>query len=222
MEPPASSRQLERRDMKDGLARNRDAIRRLMALSLDDSETMFVKLSRICMAVRPLQGAHDELWWSQRQCEALRDCLIEMLEGTDESRYVRRLHDAAENHEDITVMGVDYMAYPTDANGVQVHLDDTVEAPGGTRFKVRHLSLRRGSWIAEDENRETLCPVDRCVLDRGQTVVEMLDEYYGLREGLGHPDDCIDDDEAAHLNAALDALSEEYASKIVNVISVEQ
>jgi hypothetical protein len=51
--------------------------------------------------------------------------------------YVERLHNAAENHEDVTVHRVDYMPHPADCDGMQIHIGDKVDC--GEHFGIREV-----------------------------------------------------------------------------------
>ena len=127
-----------------------DIIKRLKDINLADGESSHTHLSAIAGAVlQPTYG------WTSGACMNLRERLIAMASDAkacaEMEAYVERLHEAAASHEDVTVNGVDYMPYPTDGDGMQLHLGDEVSWTGfpDNRGEVKSLHVGKdGKWLA--------------------------------------------------------------------------
>ena len=91
-----------------------------------------------------LAGYVDEI---EREVKALtdeRDLLKRQWEaGVD---FDQRLEACAESREDVTLFGVDYMAYPLDADGVPIHAGDMLDGYGKT-IEVVELRYGRSGWV---------------------------------------------------------------------------
>ena len=97
----------------------------------------------------------DALYKSlEKQNEELRKELNERPVACDAEvmAFVNRLRDAAERHEDVTLWGVDYTAYPVDKHGQQWHLRDMAEDTSGHhagRREVYALRMDLHGWDIE-------------------------------------------------------------------------
>ena len=60
-----------------------------------------------------------------------------VMSGSGAKAFVERIRAAAEDREDVTLFGTDYLAYPLDADGEPIHVGDVMEWPTtGETFEV--------------------------------------------------------------------------------------
>ena len=70
---------------------------------------------------------------------------------SDMQEFCGRIEQAAANREDVTLWGVDYVALPVDADGVPIHVGDTVwGCISGMQMAVRQLRLTDRWTISTD------------------------------------------------------------------------
>ena len=113
--------------------------------------------------------------------------------------FAHRIGKCARNHEDVTLFGVDYMPYPLDADGEQVHFGDVMEWDNGT-FTVHELKVTEDGWTTWDEQHGYTVHVDVCH-HHAPTVEDVLRDYASRILIAG----CIDEE---------DELVAEYAAKL--------
>lgn len=75
---------------------------------------------------------------------ALEKLAAQLDETSDMREFCGRIEQAAANREDVTLWGVDYVALPVDADGVPIHVGDTVYGEDGMSYKV--VSISFGRW----------------------------------------------------------------------------
>ena len=134
-----------------------DIIKRLKDISLADGESSHTHLSAIAGAVlQPTYG------WTSSECMNLRERLVSMAYNArafdDVDTYVERLHEAVANHGDITVNGVDYMSYPLDSDGVQIHIgDELITNHSKKKLVVTRLQYsRKHAWMVGGAEKDDL------------------------------------------------------------------
>lgn len=70
---------------------------------------------------------------------------------SDMQEFCGRIEQAAANREDVTLWGVDYVALPVDADGVPIHVGDTVwDVEDGMEFVVKSVTLYAGGVTKVD------------------------------------------------------------------------
>lgn len=67
----------------------------------------------------------------------------------------KRVQKAVENHEDVTLFGIDYMPLPVDADGVPIHVGDVMDNTHKDGFRAKRVT-----GIAYHENGRTTIEVD--------------------------------------------------------------
>ena len=74
--------------------------------------------------------------------------LAEQLDETSDMReFCGRIEQAAANREDVTLWGVDYVALPVDADGVPIHVGDTVYGcRSGMEMTISELRMTTNGW----------------------------------------------------------------------------
>lgn len=74
------------------------------------------------------------------ECDNI-DAMYKSMEGryADLRGFADRVREVAENHGDMTVFGVDYMALHEDEGGIPVHVDDVMAWPDGKKFTVNGI-----------------------------------------------------------------------------------
>lgn len=124
-----------------------------------------------------LAGYVDEI---EREVKALtdeRDLLKRQWEaGVD---FDQRLEACAESREDVTLFGVDYMAYPLDADGVPIHAGDMLDGYGKT-IEVVELRYGRSGWVIVSRDGNAYADCAAFSHHHAPTVEEVLEEL--LRE----------------------------------------
>lgn len=107
---------------------------------------------------------------------ALEKLAVQLEEASDMREFCGRLEEAANNREDVTMWGVDYIPLPVDADGVPIHVGDKL-TDGEYRFTVHELAtFGDGSWSIrnEDGNAWAACDVTH---HNTPTVEDVLREF---------------------------------------------
>ena len=99
----------------------------------------------------------------------------EVGDQTGARRFAERLEAAAAERADVTLFGVDYMAYPLDADGEAIHVGDVMEWDNGT-FTVHELKVTEDGWTTWDEQHGYTVHVDVCH-HHATTVKDVLREF---------------------------------------------
>ena len=120
---------------------------------------------------------------------------------TGARRFAERLEAAAAERADVTLFGVDYMAYPLDADGEAIHVGDVMEWDNGT-FTVHELKVTEDGWTTWDEQHGYTVHVDVC--HHHATTVEDLLREYALK--------C---EEAGNSGPEVKRLAAEYAARLM-------
>lgn len=116
------------------------------------------------------------------ECDNI-DAMYKSMEGryADLRGFADRVREVAENHEDMTVFGVDYMALPLDADGVPIHVGDVMKGEKvgggfGEPFEVVGYIMSNGELEPMDEDR---CPRTRKYLHHHHepTVADILRQF---------------------------------------------
>lgn len=84
-------------------------------------------------------AVHKVPWFGWRaSLEPMIDSIeSEASELVEESEaFAKRVQEAVESHEDVTLFGIDYMPLPVDADGVPVHVGDVIEWDDGIDAEV--------------------------------------------------------------------------------------
>lgn len=109
------------------------------------------------------------------------DGINEMLKAVEEDvskrieeseAFAKRVQEAVENREDVTLFGVDYMPLPVDADGVPIHVGDVVEYVDGTLPK-EVLAIVSPTMVVIDSGPRF---ADCCRHHHAQTIEDMLQE----------------------------------------------
>lgn len=128
-------------------------------------------------------------------CVSLRDHVNGILDGierdvaelTDERDLLKtqweagvdfdqRLESCAESREDVTLFGVDYMAYPLDADGVPIHAGDVLDGYGKT-IDVVELRYGRSGWVIVSRDGNAYADCAAFSHHYATTVEDMLREF---------------------------------------------
>lgn len=117
----------------------------------------------------------------------------------------QRLESCAENREDVTLFGVDYMAYPLDADGVPIHVGDVLDGYGKT-IEVVELRIGRSGWVLISRDGNGYADCAAFTHHHAPTVEDVLREFASdIADVLGGDDFRLDDS---------DELFAEYAAKL--------
>lgn len=137
---------------------------------------------------------------------ALEKLAAQVDETSDMREFCGRIEQAANNREDVTIWGVDYVPLPVDADGVPIHVGDRLEHVNGA-FTANDMTISiDGIWRAWDgENGHTVL-LAKCH-HRAPTVEDVLREFadrYLDYEGIP----------SAGRRGVGEALMDEYAAKL--------
>lgn len=140
---------------------------------------------------------------------ALEKVAAQLDETSDMREFCGRIEQAAANHEDVTLWGVDYVALPVDADGVPIRPgDELVIFETGEHIRAYDIELYDdGRWlICDDETMDSIHP-DRLRHHRATTVEDVLREFadrYLDYEGMP----------SAGRRGVGEALMDEFAAKL--------
>lgn len=138
------------------------------------------------------------------------DCIDEMIKAVEKDvskrieeaeAFAKRVQKAVENHEDVTLFGIDYMPLPVDANGVPIHVGDVVEYVDGTLPK-EVLALVPPTKVMVDSGPRF---ADSCRHYKPPTVEDVLREMLNAWGELPS-------------NVTNEAIVAEYAAKLRDII----
>ena len=149
--------------------------------SIDNLREYVLTAPSICSTTRAiLVGYIDEI---EREVKALtdeRDLLKRQWEaGVD---FDQRLEACVDKHEDVTLFGVDYMAYPIDADGVPIHVGDVMDNTHKDGFRAKSVigmcMHPSGRWTVEvDEDKLRWHDVYKLRHHHAPTVEDVLEEF---------------------------------------------
>ena len=136
---------------------------------------------------------------------ALEKLAVQLDETSDMREFCGRLEEAANNREDVTLWGVDYIPLPVDADGVPIHIGDVLydcnESPS-EKFSAAIMELNKWGWSLLDSYGERNVP-SQCHHYQAPTVKDVLQKM--LEQAVGYSD--------AHTTVALNTIAE-YAAKL--------
>ena len=88
----------------------------------------------------------------------------------------QRLESCADKREDVTLFGVDYMAYPLDADGVPIHAGDMLDGYGKT-IEVVELRYGRSGWVIVSRDGNAYADCAAFSHHHAPTVEDVLREF---------------------------------------------
>lgn len=107
--------------------------------------------------------------------------------------FANRLRDAVEELADVTLFGVDYTALPVDADGVPIHVGDSIEIINGEPGTCVAIELLdRGDWLVSMRptgwDTATLFTAEQVRHHHAPTVEDVLREFahVGIRIAAKH------------------------------------
>ena len=107
------------------------------------------------------------------------DAIHKALEGkyADLRGFANRVREAAENHEDMTVFGGEYMALPLDADGEPIHVGDEMDTSSFGTVEVEGFVHSAIAFYNYEDQPARLCtsPAKLCHHHK-PTVMDVLDE----------------------------------------------
>lgn len=157
-----------------------------------------------------LAGYVDEIEREVKELTDERNLLKTQWEaGVD---FDQRLEACADKCEDVTLFGVDYMAYPLDADGEAIHVGDVLDGYGKT-IEVVEIRYGRSGWvlISRDGNGYADCAafthhhaptVEDVLADVADRAANLTGSYH---EGGMNGDEYMD---------SMSALVAEYAARL--------
>lgn len=131
---------------------------------------------------------------------ALEKLAAQLDETSDMREFCGRIEQAAANREDVTLWGVDYVALPVDADGVPIHVGDTVYLDDGRKAEVTHIDLMWGTscivCFASGKDHDCFpSGISHTRPDSWERIADELDEQAGslTKDGYTWQEDAIHD-----------------------------
>ena len=135
---------------------------------------------------------HDRIIFFKEEFDKCLDAIEEEgrtrygTEYTDELyQFARRVEEAANDRDDVTLFGVDYMPCPLDSNGTPIHIGDDVKVVGYDNGNVASIDVRDDGtayvgvrpygWDTATVHRS-----DNIIHSSAPTVEDVLREFYVL------------------------------------------